>query len=32
MSTPIAKIIEIIGTSSRGWEDAAQTAINEAKK
>ncbi len=32
MSTPIGKIIEIIGTSSRGWEDAAQTAINEAKK
>ena len=28
----VAKIIEIIGISDRGWEDAAQTAINEAKR
>jgi flavin-binding protein dodecin len=28
----VAKIIEVIGASSKGWEDAAQTAINEAKK
>jgi flavin-binding protein dodecin len=28
----VAKIIEIIGISNKGWEDAAQTAVNEAKK
>jgi flavin-binding protein dodecin len=28
----VAKIIEVIGVSSKGWEDAAQTAVNEAKK
>jgi hypothetical protein len=28
----VAKIIEVIGISSKGWEDAAQTAVNEAKK
>ncbi|MEW6603496.1 MAG: dodecin family protein [Thermoproteota archaeon] len=28
----VAKIIEVIGISSKGWEDAAQTAITEAKK
>lgn len=28
----IAKIIEVIGVSNKGWEDAAQTAINETKK
>ena len=28
----VAKIIEIIGSSDKGWEDAAQTAIDEAKK
>ena len=28
----IAKIIEVIGISNKGWEDAAQTAINETKK
>jgi flavin-binding protein dodecin len=28
----VAKIIEVIGISSKGWEDAAQIAINEAKK
>ena len=34
MSSPssVASIIEVIGISSKGWEDAAQVAINEAKK
>lgn len=32
MSSPVAKIIELIGVSSKGWEDAAQMALNEAKK
>jgi flavin-binding protein dodecin len=31
-SSPVAKIIELVGTSSNGWEDAAQIAVNEAKK
>ena len=30
--TTIAKIIEIIGSSEKGWEEAAQAAVNEAKK
>lgn len=32
MSHPVAKVIEIIGSSEQGWEGAAQTAIDEAKK
>jgi flavin-binding protein dodecin len=28
----VVKIIEIIGSSDKGWEDAAQVAIDEAKK
>jgi flavin-binding protein dodecin len=28
----IAKVIEIIGSSENGWEQAAQVAIDEAKK
>lgn len=28
----VAKIIEIIGGSEKGWEDAAQVAIDEARK
>jgi flavin-binding protein dodecin len=28
----IAKVIEIIGSSESGWEQAAQIAIDEAKK
>jgi hypothetical protein len=28
----VAKIIEVIGISNKGWEDAAQIAVNEAKK
>jgi dodecin len=27
-----AKIIEIVGSSDKGWEDAAQAAVNEARK
>jgi dodecin len=30
--THIAKIIEIIGSSDQGWEEAAQTAVDEARK
>lgn len=32
MTHHIAKIIEIIGSSENGWEDAAQVAVDEAKK
>jgi dodecin len=28
----VAKFVEIIGVSNKGWEDAAQVAIDEAKK
>ena len=28
----VAKIIELIGTSDKSWEDAAQVAIKEATK
>jgi flavin-binding protein dodecin len=31
-NTAVAKIVEIIGASNKGWEDAAQVAIDEAKK
>ncbi len=30
--THIAKIIEIIGSSDKGWAEAAQAALDEAKK
>jgi dodecin len=30
--THIAEIIEIVGRSEKSWEDAAQVALNEAKK
>ena len=30
--TNVAKIIEIVGNSETGWEEAAQSALNEAKK
>ena len=30
--TSVAKIIEIIGNSQKGCEEAAQAAVNEAKK
>ncbi|HEX7032291.1 MAG TPA: dodecin family protein [Nitrososphaera sp.] len=28
----VAKVVELIGISDKGWEDAAQAAIDEAKK
>jgi flavin-binding protein dodecin len=28
----VAKISEIVGSSNKGWEDAAQVAVNEAVK
>jgi flavin-binding protein dodecin len=30
--THIAKVIEIIGNSDKSWQDAAQSALNEATK
>jgi flavin-binding protein dodecin len=30
--THVAKIVEIIGTSDKGWKVAAQVALDEAKK
>ena len=30
--TDVAKIIEIIGSSDKSWEDAAQVAVTEASK
>jgi dodecin len=30
--THIAKVIEIIGSSDKVWEDAAQVAVDEARK
>jgi dodecin len=30
--TSVAKIIEIVGSSDKSWEDAAQVAVDEAKK
>jgi flavin-binding protein dodecin len=30
--THVAKIIEIVGTSNKSWQDAAQAALSEAKK
>ena len=30
--TRIAKIIEIVGSSDKSWQDAAHAALNEAKK
>jgi dodecin len=32
MTHHVAKIIEIIGSSQNGWEEAAQVAIDEARK
>jgi len=28
----VYKVVEIIGTSEKGWEDAAKTAVNTASK
>jgi flavin-binding protein dodecin len=30
--TRIAKIIEIVGSSDKSWQDAAQAALDESKK
>ena len=30
--THVAKIVEIIGSSDKGWEEVAQVALDEAKK
>jgi dodecin len=30
--TSVAKIEEMVGSSDKGWEDAAQAAVNEAVK
>ncbi|MFL6321614.1 MAG: dodecin family protein [Nitrososphaeraceae archaeon] len=30
--TDIAEVIEIIGSSDKSWQDAAQAALDEAKK
>jgi dodecin len=30
--TQVAKVIELVGTSDKSWQDAAQAALNEAKK
>ena len=30
--TRIAKIIELVGSSEQGWTEAAQAALDEAKK
>jgi flavin-binding protein dodecin len=32
MTYHIAKIIEVVGSSERGWSEAAQAALNESKK
>ena len=28
----VAKIVELVGSSDKGWEDAAQEAVSEAMK
>jgi flavin-binding protein dodecin len=30
--THVAKIMEIVGSSDKSWQDAAQAALKEAKK
>ncbi|MGA9171762.1 MAG: dodecin family protein [Nitrososphaeraceae archaeon] len=30
--TDVAKIVEIVGSSDKSWQDAAQAALSEAKK
>jgi dodecin len=32
LMTHVAKIIEIVGSSEKSWQDAAQAALDEAKK
>lgn len=31
-STPIAEIVELVGSSDKSWEDAAQTALRAYPK
>lgn len=31
-SPRVAKVVELIGVSDRNWEDAAQVAVEEARK
>jgi dodecin len=30
--TDVAKVIELVGNSDKSWQDAAQVALDEAKK
>jgi flavin-binding protein dodecin len=30
--THVAKVIELVGSSDKGWTEAAQSALDEAKK
>jgi flavin-binding protein dodecin len=30
--TSVAKIIEVVGSSDKSWEEAAQVAVDEAKR
>ncbi len=30
--TDVAEVVEIIGSSDKSWQDAAQVALDEAKK
>ena len=30
--THVAKVVELIGNSDKGWEDGAQAAVDEARK
>ncbi len=32
MSHPVGDVVEIIGSSNKGWEYAAQVAVSEAKE
>ena len=32
MTSHVAKIVEIVGSSDKGWQDAAQAAVAEARK
>jgi flavin-binding protein dodecin len=32
MTSHVAKIVEIVGSSEKSWHDAAQVAVDEARK
>ncbi len=32
MTSHVAKIVEIVGSSEKSWQDAAQAAVTEARK